>query len=148
MAIASVNLLIGRALGGVVSVAVYSAVLKSKFATQLPAALSAIPGLPASAHQAIAGISSLAEPQFGLALSKIPKLNAETRQLITQAVQEAYAKSYRYVWIIAAPFALVAIGLVLVMEPVAPMMTNQIDAPAERIKTAPAAAEEDDSVKA
>lgn len=72
---------------------VYSAVLKSKLASQLVPALERIQGLPASSLKAVAAASGLAQPQFGEALAKINGLSEPLRQEIETTVREVYSKS-------------------------------------------------------
>ncbi|BGP29980.1 hypothetical protein JCM10296v2_001732 [Rhodotorula toruloides] len=111
LALASINLLVSRALGGVVAVACYNAASKTKIAAEL------------------AGLVHAAQLPGAQSVAALKELKGMTPAVI-KAVQVAM-RQIDGVWVIAAPVALIAIVLVLLLEPIAPTMTARVDAPAD-----------------
>lgn len=122
-----------RAIGAAVFTSIYSAVVSRKLASYIPsyitkAALAA--GLNAESaaefEQAIAG----AQPDQAL---EIPGVTQVLLRAGTRALQQAYADAIRYVFIIAAAFALVATVLCWWLVDFKKIMTYHVDAPVEKL---------------
>ncbi|BGP22732.1 MFS transporter, siderochrome-iron transporter [Rhodotorula toruloides] len=134
LALASINLLVSRALGGVVAVACYNAVTKTRLAANLDPRLTAAVtplGFPASEMPGLIHAAQLSGPQSVAALKQLNGMTPSIIEAVQAAMPHIYADSYRWVWVIAAPVALIAIVLIWLLEPIAPMMTARIDAPAD-----------------
>lgn len=154
LALASVNLLVSRALGGVVAVSCYNAVVKTRFAALLaPRLRQAVAGTNLTPEQ-IQGLIAAAHVPGAPGLRKVPGVPAEVLSSVEAALRQVWADSCEYmllpllrgrrrqwlthtpgkdrwIWVIAAPVALVAIAGVCCLEPISPMMTREIDAPAD-----------------
>ncbi|BGP60162.1 hypothetical protein NBRC10512v2_001470 [Rhodotorula toruloides] len=134
LALASINLLVSRALGGVVAVACYNAVSKTKIAAlvgpRLAAAVTPL-GFPSSELPGLVHAAQLSGAESVAALKELKGATPTVIKAVQLAMRQVYADSYRWVWVIAAPVALIAIVLVLLLEPIAPMMTARVDAPAD-----------------
>uniref|UniRef100_A0A0K3CG63 FGENESH: predicted gene_7.169 protein n=1 Tax=Rhodotorula toruloides TaxID=5286 RepID=A0A0K3CG63_RHOTO len=134
LALASINLLVSRALGGVVAVACYNAVSKTKIAAlvgpRLAAAVTPL-GFPSSELAGLVHAAQLSGAEGVAALKELKGATPAVIKAVQLAMRQVYADSYRWVWVIAAPVALIAIVLVLLLEPIAPMMTARVDAPAD-----------------
>ncbi|BGP29969.1 hypothetical protein JCM10296v2_001721 [Rhodotorula toruloides] len=134
LALASINRLVSRALGGVVAVACYNAVTKTRLAANLGPRLAAAVtplGFPASEMQGLIQAAQISGPQGVAALNKLNGMTPSIIEAVQATMPHIYADSYRWVWVIAAPVALIAIVLIWQLEPIAPMMTARIDAPAD-----------------
>ncbi|BGO89498.1 hypothetical protein NBRC10512_003958 [Rhodotorula toruloides] len=134
LALASINLLVSRALGGVVAVACYNAVTKTRLAANLGPRLAAAVtplGFPASEMEGLVQAAQLSGPQGVAALKQLNGMTPSIIEAVQATMPQIYADSYRWVWVIAAPVALIAIVLIWQLEPIAPMMTARIDAPAD-----------------
>ncbi|BGP22717.1 MFS transporter, Sugar transporter [Rhodotorula toruloides] len=134
LALASINLLVSRALGGVVAVACYNAVSKTKIAAlvgpRLAAAVTPL-GFPSNELPGLVHAAQLPGPESAAALKELKGMTPGVIKAVELAMRQVYADSYRWVWVIAAPVALFALVLVLLLEPIAPMMTARVDAPAD-----------------
>ncbi|BGP55794.1 hypothetical protein JCM8202v2_003401 [Rhodotorula sphaerocarpa] len=134
LALASVNLLVARALGGVVAVSCYNAVVKTRFAALLaPRLRQAVAGTKLTPEQ-VKGLIAAAHVPGAPGLRKVPGVSADVLSSVEAALRQVWADSYRWIWVIAAPVALVAIAGVCCLEPISPMMTREIDAPADAKK--------------
>ncbi|KAG0655831.1 hypothetical protein C6P46_000683 [Rhodotorula mucilaginosa] len=131
LALASVNLLVSRALGGVVAVAVYNAVGKTRTAALVGPRLAAAVAPFGFPEARLPALVAAAQVAGGAALKKLPGMTPEIMEAIEMAMRHVYADSYRWIWAIAAPVAVIAVAGVLCLEPIAPMMTRNIDAPAD-----------------
>lgn len=154
LALASVNLLVSRALGGVVAVSIYNAVVKTRTAALVGPRLAAAV-LPLGFPEArLPALIAAAQVPGGAALRKLPGMTRELTAAVVKTMRQVSADSCmsfplprcfllrrpriddsipadRWIWAIAAPVAVIAVIGVLCLEPIAPMMTRNIDAPAD-----------------
>ncbi|GAA5977306.1 hypothetical protein JCM10908_004931 [Rhodotorula pacifica] len=131
LALASVNLLVSRALGGVVAVSVYNAVGKTRTAALVGPRLAtavAESGFPAARLPAL--VAAAQAPNVA-ALQKLPGMTPQLIAVVETTMHQVYADSYRWIWAIAAPVGVIAVAGVFCLEPIAPMMTRAVDAPAD-----------------
>lgn len=120
-----------RAVGAMVSTAIYAAALNSGLNTKLPnyiARAVAMAGLPAKSITAF--VEALAGNDQA-ALATIPGVTPAIIGKGVSALQQAYADSLRVIYVIAAPFALVAMILSLFVGNMRETMNYRVDAPVE-----------------
>lgn len=79
----------------------------------------------------IARLATAAATENAAAMTAVPGVTAEILQAALVATQRAYADSFRWIWVLAAPFGIIAVVLSWFLEDVKPMMTAKTDAPAE-----------------
>ena len=120
-----------RAVGGTIFTAAYTSALTNALASKLPtyiAEAAAKAGLPRSSIPAFVG--ALASGNEA-ALSAIPGVNSSVIQQGFSALEQAYADSLRLIYIIAAPFGIVACILCFSLGDLKKTMTYRVDAPVE-----------------
>ncbi|KAL8287449.1 hypothetical protein RQP46_003307 [Phenoliferia psychrophenolica] len=122
-----------RSIGGAIGTAICSAVFVSKLTKALPsyiasAALEA--GLPPTS--VVAFVTAMAGGD-AKAAAKVPGVTAEILGASGQAIKNAYAYSYRYIWIVVAPFVLVSLICCLGMKSIKKEMNFLVDRPVEEI---------------
>lgn len=111
--------------------AIYSAAVTtrvSKFLPEYVANAAIANGLPTSSVASF--ISTLAAGKTA-ALSTIQGVTPSIIAAGVAALKQAYADSFRVVFMIAAPLGAVAIGLIFLLGGVASKMTYRVDAPVE-----------------
>lgn len=126
-----------RAVGGTIFTAAYTAALTDSLSSRLPTYLSeaaAKAGLPSSSIPLF--VAALASgDETGLA--SIPGVTPSAIQQGLRAAQQAYADSLRFIYIIAAPFGVVACVLCFFLGDVKTTMTYRVDAPVEHLHAKP-----------
>lgn len=123
-----------RAIGATVFTAIYAAAFGSRFKVKLPAyvaeaALQA--GLPSNSLKPF--IEALAAGNLP-ALSNIGGVNAQIIGAGVIALKQAFADSIRVLYIIAAPFGIVACIACLFLGDMKETMNYRVDAPLEEMK--------------
>lgn len=119
-----------RALGGIIGITMFTAILNNKLASALPPRIGAVLG--ASGHgDLIQAVIAALMSQNPVALSLIPDLPKELLPAILGAQAEAETYSWKFVWI--AISVLVAVNAVLscFLEPVGSRMNNHIESALE-----------------
>ncbi|RDW76097.1 hypothetical protein BP5796_06918 [Coleophoma crateriformis] len=129
------GLMIGmRSLGGSVGLAIYNAIFVSKLSANLGAKIAAavIPaGLPMSSLTEF--ITDLAASNTA-ALAKVPGVTPAIIGAGVGGLDQAYSIAFRYVWIAAGCFTVVAcVGAAFLVDP-AKEFNKFIDAPAEKVE--------------
>lgn len=120
-----------RAVGGTIFTAAYTSALSNSLSTKIPtyiAEAAAKAGLPSSSIAAFVGAVAGRDE---LALSNIPGVSPSIIQQGFSALEHAYADSLRLIYIIAAPFGIVACLLCLFLGDLNKTMTYRVDAPVE-----------------
>lgn len=120
-----------RAVGGTIFTAAYTSALTTSLTSKLPtyiAAAAAKAGLPSSSIPAF--VEAVASGSDAT-LSTIPGVNPSIIQTGFLAMEQAYADSLRLIYIIAAPFGIVACILCLFIGDLKKAMTYRVDAPVE-----------------
>lgn len=120
-----------RAVGGTIFTAAYTTALTNSLTSKLPtyiAEAAAKAGLPSSSIPLFVG--ALASGNEA-ALSTIPGVTPFIIQQGFSALRQAYADSLRLIYIIAAPFGVVACVLCFFLGDVNTTMTYRVDAPVE-----------------
>lgn len=122
-----------RSVGGSIGPAICSAVFVSKITKALPSFIGSAAvkaGVPAASL--VAFITAVAGGDAAAAA----KVEGVTPAMVGAgfvAWKAAYAASFKYIWIVIAPFVLVSLGCCLVMVDSAKEMTFLVDAPVEEI---------------
>jgi hypothetical protein len=93
LALASVNLLVSRALGGVVAVAVYNAVGKTRTAALVGPRLAAAVAPFGFPEARLPALVAAAQVAGGAALKKLPGMTPEIMEAIEMAMRHVYADS-------------------------------------------------------
>lgn len=120
-----------RAVGATIFTSIYAATLNRNLKTKLPqyvAQAAAKAGLPAGS------IPSFVEDLLGnntVELSTVPGVTPMVIQQGLAALKQAYADSLRDIFIIGAPFGLVAVGLCFFLCSYKHMMSYRVEAPVE-----------------
>lgn len=143
IATATAVLTSSRAVAASVFTAIYSAAVGSSMSTKLPAYV---------AQAAVAaGLPEASVPQFvpsliGKDAAALEKIGAAPAVMAAaeKAVLQASADSFRLVFIIAAPFGLVACILCWFLEDMTKLMTYHVDAPVEVLHAKGRAGDEDE----
>ena len=121
------------AISGAVFSAIYTVAFTNKLEHDLPALIAqaaASNGLPAAS---IPGLIEAPSTADAAALPHIEGVNPKIIAAASSALQHAYANSVRLVYIIAAPFALLAIVICWALGNVKPTMNYRTDAAIEDI---------------
>jgi hypothetical protein len=126
-----------RAVGGTIFTAAYTAALTDSLTSKLPnylaeAAVKA--GIPGSSIPIFVGTLASGNET---GLSTIPGVTSSAIQQGLLAVQQAYADSLRLIYIIAAPFGVVACVLCYFLGDMKTTMTYRVDAPVEHLHAKP-----------
>lgn len=120
-----------RAVGATIFTSIYAAILSSKLQTKIPkyvAEAAAKAGLPTSS------IASFVEDIAANNQAKLSGVPGVTPAVIRQgiaALKQAYADSLRYIFIVGAPFGLVACALCFLLCSYKHMMSYRVEAPVE-----------------
>merc|ERR1712093_366232 len=127
------GLLIGvRSLGGSIGLAIYNAIFTGKFSANLGTKIAGavLPlGLPASSLPAFIGALASSDTA---ALADIPGVTPQIIGAGVGGLFEAFSIGFRYVWIAAGCFTVVAaISAIFLVDPVKEF-NMRIDAPAEK----------------
>jgi hypothetical protein len=120
-----------RAVGATVATAWYAAALSGKLATLIPervAGAAAAGGLPPSSIPSFVGALAGNKPD---ALAAVPGVTPSLVAAGVAAIKGALADGFRTVWIIAAPFAFVAVVGTLCLQNKSREMNYKVDAPIE-----------------
>lgn len=133
IATATAVLISSRAVSGTVFMAIYTATVSSAASTKLPKSV------------ATAAIAAGLSPEYATefvgdmltsnatALQSIPGVTPAIIKAGTAGLLQGYADSYRLVFIIAAPFGVVACLFIYFIEDVSALMTYRVDAPVEEL---------------
>ena len=122
-----------RAVAGSMFTAIFAAALTTRLSTKIPtyvAAAALKAGLPETSLRAFVGAIAT---QNIAALHTIPGANPAIIGAALVAVKQALADSYRVVYIIGAPFALLGTILSFFVEDLAKTMNYRVDAPMEEM---------------
>jgi hypothetical protein len=122
-----------RALAGTVSIAIYSTALNARLKTELPKQIPPVVlglGLPATSITALINALSAGDQA---AVAAVPGVTPAIISAGLEAFKQAFADSVRVVYIIAAPFGLVATGLTFFVGSVRETMNYAVDAPIEEL---------------
>ncbi|KAK5042927.1 hypothetical protein LTR84_012016 [Exophiala bonariae] len=120
-----------RAVGGTIFTAAYTSALSNSLSTKIPtyiADAAARAGLPGGSIATFIGAIVNGDAP---ALSGIPGVNSTIIQQGFLALEQAYADSLRLIYIIAAPFGIIACILCLFLGDLEKTMTYRVDAPIE-----------------
>ena len=134
LAIATALALSVRAIATTAFTSIYTALESQKFASKMPsyiakAAIAA--GLPGASIPAF--VQALAAGEADQ-ITKIPGVSPSIILAGTRALQQAYADSIRYCFIISVPVALIATVLCWWIGDLKKVMTWHVDAPVEKLK--------------
>lgn len=133
LATASAVTTTARAIGAAIFTAIFSAAFNARIKEYLPryvAGAAQSSGLPASSIPAF--IQALSTGQTA-ALAKVPGVTPEIIAKGAGALQQAYADSIRVVFIIAAPFALLACIASFFLGDLKKTMNYRVEAPVEEL---------------
>ena len=120
-----------RAVGATIFTSIYAAILTRKLQTKIPtyvAEAAAKAGLPASSIPSFVD-DLVANNQAKL--SSVPGITPAIIQQGVAALKQAYADSLRYIFVIGAPFGLVACALCFLLCSYKHMMSYRVEAPVE-----------------
>lgn len=122
-----------RALAGTVFIAIYSTTLNNRLTVNLPKQIAPAVvelGLPATSVRALIGALGAGNMT---ALEKIPGITPAIIETGLEAFKQAFADSIRIVYIIAAPFGVLAIFLTYFLGSMRETMNYAVDAPMEEL---------------
>ncbi|KAH0288255.1 hypothetical protein KCU62_g5356, partial [Aureobasidium sp. EXF-3399] len=132
-----------RSFGGAVGLAIYTSIFDAQLSSELPQKIASAT-IPLGLSQTSVGllIKALAQNDQA-ALMKIPGITSAIIDAAVSALKQAYLVSFRYIWIAAAAFSLLAIiASVFLVNPHGEM-TMHIDAPLdEEVSTVDAVSNE------
>lgn len=133
LATATALAVVSRAISSTTFTSIYSAVVTRKLVSYIPsyvAAAAAKAGLPTASIPAF--VQALAA-QKTEQLGEIPGVSPEIIQAGVRALKQAYADAIRNVFIIAAPFVLVATVLCWWLGDLSSIMSYHVEAPVEEL---------------
>ena len=122
-----------RAVSSSVFTAIYSAALTQRLQTNIISLVSksvVAKGLPGSS---VKGFIEALTAEDEIALSKVPGVTTEIIAAGIAALKQAFADSFRVVFMIAAPFGAVACLLCFLLGDQSGAMTYRVDAPIEEL---------------
>ena len=122
-----------RAVFATVFTAIYAAALRERLNTKLPAYVAQAAtesGLAPSSLTAFLGAFLTNDPH---ALAQVPGATPAVIGASAVALKQAFADSFRIIYIIAAPFGVVAIIASLCMGNLKSLMNYAVDAPVEKL---------------
>lgn len=120
-----------RAVAATVFTAIYAAALNTGLTSKIPnyvANAGAAAGLPAASIPAFVGALATNDPE---ALAAVPGISPQIIGLGVAALKEAFADSLRVIYIIAAPFGVLACILCCFLGDMRKTMNYRVDAPVE-----------------
>lgn len=122
-----------RAVGATVFTAIYSAALSTRLESYIPRYIAKAvsnAGLPESSIGPFIKAVTGGAPE---AMQQVPGVNATIIEAGTLALKQAYADGLRVVFIIAAPFGVLACVLCLLLGDMRKTMNYHVDAPVEKL---------------
>jgi hypothetical protein len=122
-----------RALAATVFTAIYSTALNTRLGINLPKQIAPVVlklGLPATSVAAFIGALGAGDTT---AIAKVPGVTPAIIGAGLKAFKQAFADSIRVVYIIAAPFGLLGIGLSFFLGSMRDTMNYAVDAPMEEL---------------
>ncbi|KAF2665100.1 MFS general substrate transporter [Microthyrium microscopicum] len=119
-----------RALGGIIGITTFTAILNNKMATELPRNVLSVLGPAGQANLTQAVIKALKSTQ-PTALGMVPNLPKNLIPQLQLAQTNAQVYSYKYVWIAISVFIAANAILACALEPVHSKMNNHIESALE-----------------
>ncbi|KIX10709.1 uncharacterized protein Z518_01793 [Rhinocladiella mackenziei CBS 650.93] len=133
-----------RALGGSIGVVIFSQVLAAKAKTLVPDEIAkrvVEVGLPLSSVPAFVGAILTQDTSQ---IAQIPGVTPEILAAAAAATRWGYSASFKYVWYSLIPFAVVCMGLSLLLKPTGAQMTDTVSAGIQRRNEPKNQAKQDD----
>lgn len=123
-----------RAISSTIFTAIYTTAFSRRLKTYMPQYISIAvlqAGLPPGSVPAF--VQSLAQGSNATALSEIPGVTPAIISAGLEALKQAYADAVRIIWIIAAPFGVVACVACFFIRDLKKTMNYRVDAPLEQL---------------
>ncbi|CAK7210145.1 hypothetical protein SBRCBS47491_000672 [Sporothrix bragantina] len=117
-----------RGLGGSIAIVAFSSIYSAKLSTILPTEEAAAvigAGLPPSS---VEPLLLAAASNNATAMAQVPGVTQQILQVLSSASAEAYAECFRYIWYSTIPFAIVTLGLSLLLKSTRDQMTYVVSA--------------------
>lgn len=121
-----------RGLGGAIGVVVFSQIFSSKLSKLLPSLVTKAviaAGLPASSVQELILASASHNAQL---IQSIPGVTPAILAALQKSTEEAYARSFRYIWYSLLPFCVLTFGLSFLLKSTKDQMTLQVASAVEQ----------------